>query len=116
MLYGSKTSAARFHELLAESLLRSGFKKTKHDPDLWMIDKSSHYEYLATDVDDIIICCADPMAVIKSLEKIYVLKGVGIPEYYLGGNVKLLGRCIEESWIWTGSFRKDLYSECHFQI
>jgi hypothetical protein len=32
-LYGLKTSAARFHEHLSESLLRLGFKKTKHDPD-----------------------------------------------------------------------------------
>jgi hypothetical protein len=31
------------------------------------------------------------MAVIKSLEKIYMLKSVGIPEFYLGGNVELLG-------------------------
>jgi Reverse transcriptase (RNA-dependent DNA polymerase) len=54
-LYGLKTSAARFYEQLEESLLRLGFKKTKHDPDLWMIDKSSHYEYLATYVDDILI-------------------------------------------------------------
>ena len=34
------------------------------------------------------------MAVIKSLEKIYLLKNVGILEYYLGGNVEFLG----ESW------------------
>jgi hypothetical protein len=47
-LYGLKTSAARFHEHLAESLLRLGFKRTKHDQDLWMIDKTSHYEYLAS--------------------------------------------------------------------
>jgi hypothetical protein len=31
------------------------------------------------------------MAVIKSLEKIYLLKNEGIPECYLGGNVKFLG-------------------------
>jgi hypothetical protein len=37
-LYGLKTSAARFHEHLSESLLRLGFKKTKHGPDLWMVD------------------------------------------------------------------------------
>jgi hypothetical protein len=43
--YRLKTSAARFHEHLSESLLRLGFKKTKHDPDLWMVDKSSHYQY-----------------------------------------------------------------------
>jgi hypothetical protein len=47
-LYGLKTSAARFHEHLSQSPLRLGFEKTKHDPDLWMLDKSSHYEYLAT--------------------------------------------------------------------
>jgi hypothetical protein len=34
------------------------------------------------------------MAVIKSLEKKYMLKSVGIPEYYLGENVEFLG----ESW------------------
>jgi uncharacterized membrane protein YqgA involved in biofilm formation len=51
-----------FHENL-------GFKKTKHDPDLWMVDKTSHNEYLATYVDDILIWSKDPMAVIKSLEK-----------------------------------------------
>jgi Reverse transcriptase (RNA-dependent DNA polymerase) len=93
-LYGLKNSAARFHKHLAESLLRLAFMKTKHEPDLWMIDKSTHYEYLATYVDDIIVWSKDPMAVIKSLEKNYVLKGVGIPEYYLGGSVEFLG----EAW------------------
>jgi hypothetical protein len=33
----------------------------------------------------------DPMVVINALEKTYVLKTVGIPEYYLGGNVEFLG-------------------------
>jgi hypothetical protein len=31
------------------------------------------------------------MAVIKALEKTYMLKSVGIPEYYLDGNVECLG-------------------------
>ena len=43
---------------------------------------SSHYEYLAAYVDDILIWSKDPKAVIKSLEKIYLLKNVGIPEYF----------------------------------
>ena len=38
-LHGLKTSGARFHEHLEELLLRTGYKKTKHDPDLWMVDK-----------------------------------------------------------------------------
>jgi hypothetical protein len=47
-LYGLKTSAARFHEHINESLLKLEFKVTKHDPDLWLVGKSSHIEYLAT--------------------------------------------------------------------
>jgi hypothetical protein len=42
-LCGLQTSVGRFHEHLSESLLRLGFKETKHDPDLLMVDKSSHY-------------------------------------------------------------------------
>jgi hypothetical protein len=34
------------------------------------------------------------MAFIKSLEKIYFLKNVDIPEYYFGGKVELIG----DSW------------------
>ena len=90
-LYGLKTSAARFHEHLVESLLRLGFMKTKYDPDLWMVDKSSHYEYLGTYADNILFSSKELMAVIKSLEKVYFLKNVGIPEYHLGGNVEFLG-------------------------
>jgi hypothetical protein len=60
------------------------FKQNKHVPDLWLVDNSSHYEYLAANVDDILNWIKDSMAAIKSLEKIYLLKNVGIPEYYLG--------------------------------
>jgi hypothetical protein len=91
-LYGLKTSAARFYEHVNDSLLRLCFKKIKHDPDLWMVDKLSHYEYLATYVDEILIWSKDPMTVIKALEKTYMLNSVGIPEYYLGGNEKFLGK------------------------
>jgi hypothetical protein len=52
---------------------------TKHDHELWIIDKMSHYEYFATYVDDMRIWSKGPMGVIKSLEKIYVLKnGLGL--------------------------------------
>jgi hypothetical protein len=68
-LYGLKISALRFHGHLRKSILRLGFKKTKHDHDLWMVGKSSRYEYLSTYVDDILIWSKDPMEVIKTLEK-----------------------------------------------
>jgi hypothetical protein len=37
------------------------------------------------------------MSVIKALEKTYMLKSVGIPEYYLGGNVENV-EFLRESW------------------
>jgi hypothetical protein len=48
-----------------------------------MVDKSSHYEYLGTYVDDIIIWIKDPMTVIKLLEDDYIVKSIVIQKYYL---------------------------------
>ena len=53
-----------------------------------------HYEYLASYVDDILICSRDPMSVMKKLQDQYALKGVGISEYYLGGDVEQM----DEHW------------------
>ena len=97
-LYGLRTSAARFHEHLSEQLILLGFIQSKYDHDLWIKDKVDHYEYLATFVDDILVWSKDPMAIMSELKKVYVLKGVGIPEYYLGGNVEIL----DEHWASDG--------------
>jgi hypothetical protein len=70
-LYGFKISAARFHEHLSESLLRLGFKNT---------NMTLIYGWWTRYVDDILIWSKDPMAVIKSLKKTYMLKSLGIPE------------------------------------
>jgi hypothetical protein len=53
-----------------------------------MVENSSHYEYLATYVDDILIGSKDPMAVIMSLEKTFKLKCIDISEKNLNGNMK----------------------------
>ena len=90
-LYGLKTSSARFHEHLSEKLRRMGYKPSKADPDLWMTKVGDHYEYIARFVDDIISFSKDPMRVMNELKLDYVMKGVGEPEYYLGGNVEQLG-------------------------
>jgi hypothetical protein len=94
-LYGLKTSGARFHEHLATRLRRMGYTPSKADSDLWMKQYSDgHYEYIANYVDDVILFSRDPMKVIEELKKDYPLKGVGEPEYYLGGNVDVL----DETW------------------
>jgi hypothetical protein len=86
-LYGLRSSAARFHEHLSAKLMSMGFRPTKADTDFWMKDVGTHYEYLATYVDDVLVYSKDPLAVINELKKDYVLKGIGQPEYYLGGDV-----------------------------
>ena len=87
-LYGLATSAARYHEVMSEELRKLGFRPTGVDPDLWMRrDKEHGYELLATYVDDIAVWSKNPMAVLKDLQMRFAMKGVGRPEYYLGGNI-----------------------------
>ena len=38
-----------------------------------------------------LIWSKDPLKIMRKLAEIYTLKGVGYPEYYLGGNVEELG-------------------------
>ena len=62
--------------------------------DRWIKDCGEWYEYLATYVDDVLVWSKEPMKVIEELKKTYIMKGVGIPSYYLGGDVEYL----DEHW------------------
>ena len=86
-LYGLKSSAARFHEHLSVKLRNMRFKPSMADPDLWIRNTNGYYEYIARFVDDVIAFSKEPMVIMKELEKNYVMKGVGKPQYYLGGDV-----------------------------
>ena len=99
-LYGLRSSAARFHEHLSEKLRKMGFRPSKADPDLWYRKHGTHYEYIARFVDDVIAFSKDPMEIMKELEKNYIMKGVGKPQYYLGGDVVEL----QEPWDKEGIF------------
>ena len=68
-----------------------GYTPSKADPNLWMKDCGSHYEYIACYVDDVLIWSKDSLAVMNKLKETYILKGVGIPEYYLGADIMVLG-------------------------
>jgi hypothetical protein len=100
-LYGLKTSSARFHEHLSERLRQLGYAPSKAYPDLWMKKVDDHYEYIARYVDDVISFSRDPIGVMNELRKTYVMKAVGAPEYYLGGNVIQLGEEWEKEGITT---------------
>ena len=86
-LYGLKSSAARFHEHLSVTLRSLGYKPSKADFDLWYKKVDDHYEYIARYVDDVIVFSKDPMSIMEKLQKIYVMKGIGKPQYYLGGDI-----------------------------
>ena len=68
-IYGLKTSSARWHEFLSETLYRMGFKPSKADADLRIKDCGDHYEYVATYVDDLIFVGRDPMKYMDILKK-----------------------------------------------
>ncbi|HYC30222.1 MAG TPA: reverse transcriptase domain-containing protein, partial [Chitinophagaceae bacterium] len=44
-LYSLRTSGARFHKKLSDTLRDMGFKPCKADPDLWLQEQADHYEY-----------------------------------------------------------------------
>ena len=100
-LYGLKTSSARFHEHLSEKLKRMGYVPSKAYLDLWIKKNGDNYEFIARFVDDVISFSKDPISVMNELKKTYVMKAVGTPEYYLGGNVIQLGEDWEKEGIST---------------
>jgi len=76
------------HEELAQTLRDMGIEPSKADYDLWIKDCGTHYEYICVYVDDIIAASfnADVLLEEFRLKAHYILKGVGQPDYYLGGN------------------------------
>ena len=89
-LYGLSTSARQWSLELGDKLRTLGFKPSRADPDLWirMADDGTHYEYIATHVDDLIIASKNPDKYIKKLKENYPLRHVQKnPDFYLGNNV-----------------------------
>jgi hypothetical protein len=60
---------------------------SQSDPDIWMKDCITHYEYVFVSVDDLMVMAKDPKALIEKLinDHKYKLKGVGKATYHLVG-------------------------------
>ena len=101
-LYGLRTSGARFHERLADTLRDLGFAPSYSDEDLWIRDAGDCYEYICVYVDDLMAIMKDPEEFFRLLidKYNYILKGVGPPEYHLGGN---FGRDQDGTLYWSAS-------------
>ena len=63
-----------------------GFFPCKAEPDIWMREKTDHWEYIGTYVDDLAITSKDPQAMVDKLVKDYKfkLKSTGPISYHLG--------------------------------
>ena len=87
--YGLCTSAARWAEALSLVLQQINFQPSCADMDIWMRKNGNVWEYIAVYVDDIIVIAKDAMSVLEEDKRKgkFDLKGVGKPEYYLGGDI-----------------------------
>jgi len=87
-LYGLRSSGARFHEHLSDILRKTGFIP----PRLTQTYGSKTVEPIMNTWQDILVFSKDPMEIIEHLKVTYPLQGVGLPEYYLGGDFKVQKR------------------------
>ena len=93
-LYGLKSSGARWHEHMAQTLRDMGYISCKADPDVWMKAKvkptgEEYWEYVLVYSDDILVISHDPHVVMVGLTHAYTLKegSVAKPKTYLGADI-----------------------------
>jgi Reverse transcriptase (RNA-dependent DNA polymerase) len=94
-LYGLKSSWARWHDHMAQTLRDLAYKTCIADHNVWMKPKVKHngeeyWEYVLIYSDDILVVSHDPLEVMNGLTKVYTLKegSVAPPKTYLGADVQ----------------------------
>ena len=134
-LYGLRTSGARYHDRFADTLRDMGFTQCKNEPDLWMRDAGTHYEFICVYVDDLMAIMKDPARFFETLRKKYryKLKGVEEPSYHLGGDffrdpdgtlawgakryiVRLLENYTRDHGSPPPKFRSPMAKDCHPEL
>jgi hypothetical protein len=114
-LYGLKSAGAAFRSLLADTLMDTGYKPTKADPDVWIrpATKSNGFEYyemVLCYVDDILSISDDPKSTLLALTRTFKLKDDKIepPDIYLGAQLDLMQ--VDDVYCWTMSAEKYVLS------
>ena len=87
-LYGLKSSGLRSSQKIHDIMLDMGFSPCKADPCVWLRNSkcSTKYEYVAINVDDLLIACTCASELIHTLKRKHNLKikGDGPLKYHLG--------------------------------
>ena len=93
-LYGLKSAGAAFRSLLADTLMDTGYKPTKADPDVWLrpavkANGFEYYEMVLCYVDDILSISHDPHSTLIALTTTFKLKDdkIEAPDVYLGAEL-----------------------------
>ena len=110
-LYGLKSAGAAFRSLLADTLMDTGNRPTKADPDVWIrpavkADGFEYYEMILCYVDNILCISDDPKKSLLALTAVFKLKDDKIepPEMYLGAQLSKM--LIDGNECWTMSAEK----------
>ena len=110
-LYGLKSAGAAFRSLLADTLMDTGYKPTKADPDVWIRpatkpDGFEYYEMVLCYVDDILSISDDPKSTLLALTRTFKLKDDNIepPNIYLGAQLGIMQ--VDDVECWTMSAEK----------
>jgi len=66
-LYGLRSSGAHFHDRFVDTIREMNFFPCKADPDVWIKNCGTHYEYVCVYVDDLAVMMKDPKAFFDEL-------------------------------------------------
>jgi hypothetical protein len=110
-LYGLKSAGAAFRSVLADTLMDTGYRPTKADPDVWIrpatkSDGFEYYEMVFCCVDDILSIADDPKSTLLALTRTFKVKDDKIepPKLYLGAQLGTM--LVDDVEFWTMSAEK----------
>ena len=66
--------------MIKDSMDYAAWEPYDADPNFWMKDCKTHYEYIARYVDDLLISSKEHQELLKWLQVVYPLQGVGVPK------------------------------------
>jgi hypothetical protein len=110
-LYGLRSSGAAFRALLADTLVKLGYKSSYADPDVWMrpaVKKNGdeYYEYVLCYVDDVLCISAAARDTMLGIQRDFKLKDdkIAEPDVYLGATLDQME--VDGHMCWTMSPEK----------
>jgi hypothetical protein len=71
-LYALSSTGLCWHERFSDVLRSMGFTPSKAEADIWMRENGGLYEYIAVNVDDLLIEARDPNSIVQTLQEKHI--------------------------------------------